>query len=103
MPARRDRLELERHYDQEEYASLSQGEVPTSQDDRWFTWVGDDGVVHIHRSWSGIPVYEVRFKPSGDGYEIAEAWVNADPEQHESEGPDDAARLGRMLDFLAHR
>jgi hypothetical protein len=103
LPARRDRLVLERHYDSGEYAALARGEVPSSQDDRWFTWVGDDHVVHIHRSWTGIAVYEVHLVPTGDGYDIAEAWVNADPEEHKREDPDDVVRLGRMLDWLARR
>jgi hypothetical protein len=103
MPAQRERLSLRRHYDADHYARLAKGQIPASQDDRWFVWVSDDHVVHVHRSWTGACIYEVHLVPAGDGYDLAEAWVNADPEQYRRGDPVDDVRLGQMLDWLAGR
>jgi hypothetical protein len=103
MPAERGRIVLERQYSVAEYGCLTEGHIPEGQDDRWFIWVGDDDRVHIHRSWTGFEIYEVQLHPSGGGYEVAEVWVNTDPEQHQRDPRVDAAILGPMLDSLAGR
>jgi hypothetical protein len=105
MPARRQRMTLERHYRADEYARLAGGHLPHDMDDRWFMWAGNDHVVHFHRSWSGFEIYELRLRPSdaGDGYDVAEVWVNDDPDQYQPDPDLDEALIGSMVDHFAHR
>jgi hypothetical protein len=60
-------------------------------------------VVHVHRSWTGLEIYRVRLAPAGDGYEVAEALVNDDPDQYGGDPLMDDALLGPMLDEMAGR
>ena len=103
MPEERKPMVLERQYSIAEHALMVQGEIPQSQDDRWFVWVGDDSVVHLHRSWTGFEIFQVLLRPTSEGYEVAEAWVNGDSEQHTSSPEVEDAFLGPMLDRLAGR
>jgi hypothetical protein len=103
MPDQRRPVTLDRHYGHDEFERLALGLVPHEQEDHWFIWVGDDLVVHFHRSWTGMAVYEVQLIPSGDGYDVSEAWINDDPEQYRPEGLVDFNVLGPMLDRLAGR
>jgi hypothetical protein len=98
MPPRREPIELRRYFSPDEGERLSRGHVPENQDDRWFVYVEND-VVHIHRSWTGFCIFEVELTPSGDGYEVAAAWANRDPEQALDAAFDSAA--GAILDRLA--
>jgi hypothetical protein len=101
MSAQREPLELSRHFSPEESERLRQGHVPESQDDRWFVYVDDDDVVHVHRSWTGQEIYAVELQPSGDGYDVAAAWVNRDPEQNPTAPELDAVLLPALLEQLA--
>jgi hypothetical protein len=103
MPTSRQKMDLQRRYTEAEYERIAQGHVPTDQDDRWFIWVGDDHVVHVHRSWTGFEIYQVRLARAGDVYEVAEAWVNHDPDQYGGDPRMDDALLGPMLDEVAGR
>ena len=49
-------------------------------DDKWFFYLEKDWL-YIHRSWTGFCIFQVRLERFEDGYQIAEAWVNDDPEQ----------------------
>lgn len=97
MPAATARLALEASYDSAEFAAISRGLVPASMDDHWFVFE-ENGVVSIHRSWTGIAVYRVGFERAGDRYRAVEALVNRDPDQMTT-APDPAAEL-RQLRFL---
>jgi hypothetical protein len=101
MPEQREQLDVVRHFGADEYERLAQGLVPASQDDRWFVYVDDDHVVHVHRSWSGDCIYEVELVPSAGGYDIARAWANRDPEQTNTDPRHDKVLLSGLLDQLA--
>jgi hypothetical protein len=101
MPEQREQLRLSQHFSAEEYERLAQGSIPESQDDRWFVYVDDDHVVHLHRSWSGDCVYEVELSPAGDGYDVVAAWVNRDPEQTNTDPELDRVLLPGLLEGLA--
>jgi hypothetical protein len=103
MPGARRHIDLQRRYSTEEYGRLAEGHVPTDQDDRWFLWVGLDDVVHVHRSWTGFEIYQVRFVRGADGYEVSDAWVNGNPDQYQGDPRMDDALLGPMLDEAAGR
>jgi hypothetical protein len=94
-------MTLKRHYDAQQYQRLAEGRLPQDQDDRWFVWVDDDHVVHVHRSWTGFEIYEVHLAASAGGYEIQGVSVNAEPDQHQPNPGLDEAILGPLLDGLA--
>jgi hypothetical protein len=98
MPQKRERIDVARRFSPDEYQRLACGHIPESQDDRWFVYVEGD-VAHIHRSWTGFCIFEVELTPSGDGYEVAAAWANRDPEQALDPAFDSVA--GSLLDRLA--
>ena len=80
MPELKIRLQVEEIFTKEEYKYLTWGFIPVSMDDKWFFYLEDDWL-HIHRSWKGYCIFQVRLEKFEDGYSIAEAWVNSDPEQ----------------------
>lgn len=86
LPAARSRLALTRSFSPRELARLQDGFIPTSQDDKWFVFMERD-TLYLHRSWTGICIYEVRL----DGPNVVEAWVNRDPASYTAD--DDASEL----------
>jgi O-acetyl-ADP-ribose deacetylase len=83
MPASREKLQLQRTFSPEEYHQMSYGHIPQSMDEKWFIFLEGDWL-YIHRGWTGICVYQVRLENESGNYQIAEAWVNRDPEQYGS-------------------
>ena len=73
-------LQVEEIFTREEYKYLSWGLIPRSMDDKWFIYL-EDNWLYFHRSWTGYCIFQVRLEIFEDGHQIAEAWVNDDPEQ----------------------
>ena len=80
MSELRIQLQVEEVFTREEYKYLSWGLIPVSMDDKWFIYL-EDNWLYFHRSWTGFCIFQVRLEKFEDGYQIAEAWVNDDPEQ----------------------
>ena len=59
----------------------------------------EDPWLHLHRSWTGFCIYQVRLEPRDAGVEATDVIVNRDPSQHT--GRFDAALLGNLLDLAA--
>lgn len=62
---------------------LRVGHIPVSMDDRWFVFCEGDRVF-VHRSWTGICIFEATLRRTRDGAELCDARVNRDPEQYAS-------------------
>lgn len=100
LPEQRAQLDLDRTFGEPEYHALIQGVIPRSQEDRWFAFEEDDWF-SLHRSWTGHCIFRVRLEEVGDGWRIAEAWVNRDPDQYASDDDEtDAKMLGRLLNGI---
>ena len=100
MSETRARLQCDRTFSADEYARLKLGFVPKEMEERWFIYLENDRL-YFHRSWTGHGIFEVRLEPVEDGYRIAEAWVNRDPEQYVSDGDaDDLRLLTDLTDWL---
>lgn len=101
LPEARARLEVEAAYPRARFERIAAGFVPRAMEQKWFAFLEGDWL-QIHRSWTGICVYRVRFAPTPDGARIAEAWVNRDPEQYSAVVSDaqDAATLLQLIDAL---
>ncbi len=105
MPRKRARVPLQRTFTKAEFIKLTKGFVPQSMDDRWFIFF-EKGWLYFHRSWTGRCIFQIRLQTHKSGYQVAEAWVNQDPQQHRGGGIDRAAEvISQLIDLqlLAHR
>jgi len=100
FPAARAPIPLMREYTAAEYVQIARGLIPRDMDDRWFIYLEGETLA-LHRSWTGACIFLVRFAPSGDGYQIAEAWANRDPEQYRvTDVHRDVIDIARLIDLL---
>lgn len=81
MPVARARIVLERTFLPQDYERIKHGLVPQEMEDKWFMYFEGEWL-YIHRSWTGLCIYQVRLEPAAAGYRVAEAWVNQDPQQY---------------------
>ena len=99
MPESKARLQIDRTYSPEEYENIKFGFIPRVMEDKWFIYIDEDWM-HLHRSWTGFCIYQVRLERIDDEYMIAEASVNRDPNQYTGA---DTAHDARLLVFLIDR
>jgi hypothetical protein len=78
LPARREKLDIERTFTEQEYERLACGLIPEGMEDKWFIFMEND-VLSFHRSWTGVCIYEVQFDNQRT---INDVWVNRDGEQY---------------------
>lgn len=72
----------ERVWSAEEWDRIQRGYRSRGMDEKWDVFV-EDGVVYLHRSWTGNGIYEARFAPAaGGGWRIAQAVVEREPERY---------------------
>jgi len=96
MPHESAELAVERTYTAAEMQKIRVGLIPEQMEDKWFAFYEDD-TLFLHRSWTGLCVYQARFSPQGDDYALVGARVNRNPEQYKSE---DDAHDARLLLYL---
>lgn len=100
MPATRITLPLETRYSPQEMATIIRGCLPESQDDKWFVFY-EDGVLHCHRSWTGICIFRVHFKPSEGAWQAWQVEINRHPGQYtETNDREDLALLDVVIEQL---
>lgn len=75
-----------------EHACVARGLIPETMEDRWFIFL-EDQWLYFHRSWSGHCIYMLRLTPEADGWRVAEAWVNGDPEQFQAVSEQESVRV----------
>ncbi len=61
-----------------EFSTLQNGHIPCEMEDKWFEYF-ENNILYIHRSWTGICIYKVRFSTDR---RIEEVVVNRDNEQY---------------------
>jgi 8-oxo-dGTP pyrophosphatase MutT (NUDIX family) len=81
MPARRKRIDLNVRYDETAMARIRKGFLPKEMEDHWFAWF-EDPFLHLHRSWTGFCIYEVKLIREGEIWVARYALVNQDPTQY---------------------
>ncbi len=100
MPEQKAELNFSTEFSPEEYERLSLGHVSRDMDDKWNMFF-EDGWLHLHRSWTGICVYQSRVERNGDSYSTVETWVNRDATQYkETNDRYDAALLFFLISNL---
>lgn len=66
---------------EQEYKKILLGHLPEVMEDKWFMYVGDDYVLHLHRSWTGSEVFSavIDISASSEGvYRIQRVVVERD-------------------------
>lgn len=100
LPAARLTLPLETRYSQQEMAIIVRGYIPNVMEEKWFIFY-EDGILHCHRSWTGICIYRVYFKPTIDGWQAWQVEINRHPEQYsETDQREDMALLDSIIEHL---
>jgi hypothetical protein len=99
MPELKAQIPFERIFSIGEYQRLSWGLIPEEMEDKWFIFL-EDHWLYLHRSWTGICIYQLRLEAVCDKYKVVEAWVNCDPKQHKSKN--DKLEV-ELLSFLIDR
>jgi hypothetical protein len=100
MGERRARLALAFALDKTEMDVVSMGLIPEDMDDRWFVYF-EDTRLHVHRSWTGYEIYEVRFEQEKGSHVARDVWVTRDPDRYRrDEGPEGEADDAKFLTEL---
>jgi hypothetical protein len=58
-----------------EFERISRGFIPRDMDDRWFAFLDGD-TLNIHRSWTGICIFQIEFERDGQKYSVRRATAN---------------------------
>jgi hypothetical protein len=82
-PERKEQLQFEAFFNDEEAAQMMEGLIPGSMEDKWFVYFSD-GWLNFHRSWTGALIYSLRLDGSPAGVRVVDSWVNREPEQYKA-------------------
>jgi hypothetical protein len=85
MPQKTRRLSLDLRFTAKEMDVIRHGLVPREMEDKWFVFF-ENGLLHMHRSWTGYCIYRVQFEAGPDDCRATEAIVNDDPDQYRANG-----------------
>ncbi|MEZ3184871.1 NUDIX domain-containing protein [Pseudomonas sp. LM13] len=100
MPAARVTVPLETRYSPQEMATIIRGFVPTEMEEKWFIFY-EDGVLHCHRSWTGICIFRVHFKPCDSGWQAWQVEINRHSGQYTAtDEREDLALLDTIIEQL---
>ena len=95
MPELHDTFTLQRPLTAQQMAMLRRGNIPREMEDKWF-WFMEGDTLFAHRSWTGVCIYRIDFKP--DNNHIVTA--NRDPEQYKcTSTEEDAQQLNDLLNW----
>lgn len=93
MPERHIDVPFHMDLTPEQIDTLSWGHRPFEMEDKWFTYM-EDGILHIHRSWTGNCIFEVRIGECGEHV----VRINRDPMQYKSDDHDkDLEMLANLI------
>jgi ADP-ribose pyrophosphatase YjhB (NUDIX family) len=103
LSEKRTDLTIARRYSADEMARIRCGFIPQEMEDKWFAYVEED-TLYLHRSWTGIQIYQVTFAPVGEEYVVARAVATRDPEQYKQQDDHaDAQTLEAVISMLLLR
>lgn len=96
MPEKQSIVALDDFFDEQIMEVIKTGFCPGDMSDKWFAYWEHDRL-YLHRSWTGVCVYVVTFKPEASGYRMVEVQINRDAKQY---GEVDDERDVKLLKFL---
>lgn len=92
---------VDRAYSKSEFEKIIVGTIPEAMEDKWFVFY-EEPWLYFYRSWTGFCIFKVRFEIFQYSIQIAEAWVNRNPEQYtETDDSRDVNLLKMLLDYRA--
>lgn len=95
MPEQHDTFIFQRPFTAKQMAILRRGNIPQEMEDKWF-WFMEGDTLFAHRSWTGICIYQIDFKPDNKHVVM----VNRDPEQYKCTSTvEDAQQLNNLLNW----
>jgi len=97
LPRQRSELTLNLTFDAAVMSRIRKGFLPTVMEEKWFAWF-EEPVLHLHRSWTGFCIYQVRFQRTKDGWRATSAKVNRATAQHSE--TDDAADCKLIAELI---
>lgn len=86
------RLDFQADYSDEEFERIREGFDPQDMDDKWAMFL-EGNVLHLHRSWTGLCVYQVTFERREGRF------VATDTVAEYSEGHHDEELLRQLIDL----
>ena len=92
MPEKHTSFILRRAFSAQQTEALRRGNIPQEMEDKWF-WYMEGDTLYAHRSWTGICIYRIDFKPDNNHV----VTVNQDPEQFTCT---DKAEIAKLLNDL---
>lgn len=100
LPRKRTDIALDLSFDETAMARIRKGFLPMVMEDRWFAWF-DESVLHLHRSWTGFCIYQVRFRKEAKGWRAVSAKVNRNPDQYgQTDDGEDRRMIAGLIDGL---
>ena len=100
LPREYTHITIDRTYHPGQWDRISLGLVPQEMEDKWFIYE-EDYWIYIHRSWTGVCLYKVRFENTEDSLQIAEAYANRNPEQYSNtDSKYDSQFIAWMIDYF---
>lgn len=92
LSANRKLVPVEREFSARDLPGIFRGYLPHSMEEKWFIYY-EDGSLFFHRSWTGICIYRVVFRPMPDGLAIKSVMVNRRHDQYQNTDDEEDARL----------
>jgi hypothetical protein len=84
----------------EEFKKISLGLIPQEMEDKWFIYL-DGNTLYLHRSWTGLCIYQVEFERVAGKHVVRRALVNRNPTQDQAtDDVYDSALLGFLIGNL---
>lgn len=102
LPAKRTVLTYERTLTPMETAKLVRGWLSQSMEEKWFIYF-EDGVLHIHRSWTGYEIFRVHLSPEVDKpghWSVKLVEFNRHPDQTGLTQEDAVLTLHNVIDLM---
>lgn len=95
MPVQQETFILQRGFAPQQMSALRKGNIPKQMEDKWF-WYMEGDSLFAHRSWTGICIYRIDFKPDHNHV----VTVNRDPEQYKCTSVrEDLEQLNKLLNW----
>lgn len=99
MPERTGILDFKASFTPEEFERIGRGRIPGEMEERWFIYLEGD-VLSIHRSWTGMCVFQVEFAAEDGRHVARRTVVNRDPDEYgERDDAEDVEMLRNLIDL----
>lgn len=83
-----------------EWNLIRRGHRSQDMDDKWHAFVEDDRL-YLHRSWTGMGVYEAEFAADASGWRIVRAVVAGDHDSYRRRGDEyESALLEAVIEWI---